>query len=305
MHRDMGVWYTLWGLWSRAEPKLRTCPAVPYRNDPSAMPNRPQSSVQSRQFSVDIAGGPVAVRHLRPHAPTGDAGPTLVFLHEALGCIAMWKDVPARLSAMTGLPALVYDRHGHGLSGALTARRDAAYLDRESFEILPGVMEACGVSDPILVGHSDGGSIALMYASRFPVCAVVTEAAHVFVEDVTLAGIREAVAAWRGTDLAQRLARYHGDKTEALFFAWADTWLSDEFASWNIEDCLPHISSPLLAVQGEDDEYGTARQAETIANGVSGPVRPLLLPDCRHIPHLQAAERLLPLVAAFVADCLD
>lgn len=269
------------------------------------MPNPSQPAVEARQFSIEIAGGTVAVWRTRPHATAGAGAPTLVFLHEALGCIAMWKDVPARLSAMTGLPALVYDRHGHGLSGALTAPRDAAYLDRESFAILPGVLNACGVSDPILVGHSDGGTIALLYASRFPARAVITEAAHVFVEAVTLAGVREAVEAWRDTDLRDRLARYHGAKTEALFFAWADTWLSDAFASWNIEDCLPRITSPLLAVQGEDDEYGTARQVGAIVNGASGRSRSLVLPDCRHVPHLQAAERLLPLIAAFVADCLD
>jgi len=269
------------------------------------MPNQCQPAVQSRQISIDLGGGAVAVRRIQPHAPAGAAAPTLVFLHEALGCIAMWKDVPARLSAITGLPALVYDRHGHGMSGALTAPRDAAYLDRESFEILPGVLDACGVSNPILVGHSDGGSIALLYASRFPARAVITEAAHVFVEAVTLAGIRRAVEAWRDTNLCDRLARYHGDKTEALFFAWADTWLSDEFASWNIEHGLQRITCPVLAVQGADDEYGTAAQVEAIAGGVSGPARPLLLTGCRHIPHLQAAERLLPLIAAFVADCLD
>lgn len=254
---------------------------------------------------VELGHGRIATRQFwRPDNRT-KGGPVLVFLHEALGCNTMWKRWPRQLASAAHLPFLSYDRYGHGLSDPLPAPRSADYLEFEAFEILPRVLQACGITDPILFGHSDGGSIALMYASRFPVRAVVTEAAHVFVEDVTLAGIREAVRAWRETDLPQRLARHHGDKTEALFQAWADTWLSDAFASWNIEDCLPRIKCPLLAIQGADDEYGTARQVEAIVNGVSGNVRSLMLPDCKHIPHLQAEDRLLPLAAAFIADCRD
>ncbi len=269
------------------------------------MRNQLPPSVQPDDFSLALAGGPIAARRIRPAGEPGSNGPTLVFLHEALGCIAMWKDVPARLSGMTGLPALVYDRHGHGRSGTLAGPRNPGYLEREALEVLPQVLAAAGVTDPVLIGHSDGGSIALLYASRYPARAVVTEAAHVFVEDVTRAGIREAMAAWRNTDLPARLARYHGDKTEALFFAWANTWQSDEFASWNIEDCLSRITSPVLAVQGEDDEYGTVRQVEAVVNGVSGRARSIVLPDCKHTPHVQAEEPLLPLIADFVADCLD
>jgi len=229
----------------------------------------------------------------------------MVFLHEALGCNDMWKRWPGRLAGTSSLPFVSYDRFGHGRSDPLPGERAPDYLEFEAYEVLPRVLDACGVSHPILFGHSDGGSIALMYASRFPVRAVVTEAAHVFVEDVTRAGIRAALAAWRATDLPARLARYHGDKTEALFFAWANTWLSDEFASWNIEDCLSRIASPVLAVQGEDDEYGTVRQVEAIVNGVSGRARSVIMPNCGHSPHVQAEDRLLPLIEAFVADCLD
>ena len=279
--------------------------ATQFHNDVTAVPKPPQRSVRIENYSIACRGGPIAVRRLCPSGAPGADWPTLVFLHEALGCIAMWKDVPDRLSALTGLPGLIYDRHGHGLSGAAAHPRIPDYLGREALDVLPEVLAACGVADPVLIGHSDGGSIALLYASRFPVRAVITEAAHVFVEDVTLAGIREAVTAWRETDLPARLARYHGDKTGALFAAWADTWLSEEFAAWNIEDCLPRIACPVLAAQGEDDEYGTARQVESIVAGVAGWARALMLPDCRHIPHLQASERLLPPMAAFIADCLD
>jgi pimeloyl-ACP methyl ester carboxylesterase len=255
--------------------------------------------------SLDLAGGPVAVRRICPAWQPDGGGPTLVFLHEALGCIAMWRNVPAQLSRMTGLPALVYDRHGHGRSGALAGPRNPDYLDREALEILPAVLAAGGITDPLLIGHSDGGSIALLYAARYPARAVVTEAAHVFVEEVTLAGIRDAVEAWRGTELEQKLARHHGRKTGTLFNAWAETWLSDAFATWNIEAALPGVTCPTLIIQGEDDEYGTPRQANAIAAGVSGPARTLLLPDCRHVPHLQAADRVVPAIADFIADQPD
>jgi len=269
------------------------------------VPKQPPTSVQREDLSLTLAGGPVAARRIRPARNPGNGGPTLVFLHEALGCIDMWKDVPARLSGMTGLPALVYDRYGHGRSGAPGTPRGPDYLDREAFEILPEVLAAGGVADPLLIGHSDGGSIALLYASRFPVRAAVTEAAHVFVEDVTLAGIRDAVDAWRTTDLQQKLARYHGRNTGALFAGWSETWLSDAFASWNIEAALPRVTCPTLIIQGEDDEYGTKRQVNAIAAGISGAVRTLLLPDCRHVPHLQAADRVLPVIADFISGQFD
>lgn len=269
------------------------------------MRNQSPKSVEVEDFRLDLAGGSLAARLVAPPGTVGNDRPTLVFLHEALGCTAMWKHVPAELSRVTGLPALVYDRYGHGRSDPLFGPRRSDYLEFESCGVLPKVLDACGISDPVLVGHSDGGSIALIYASCNPVRAVITEAAHVFVEDVTRVGIRAAVAAWRNTDLPARLARYHGDKTETLFFSWADTWLSDRFAAWNIEDRLPRITSPVLAVQGVDDEYGTARQVDAIVNGVSGPAISRLLPDCKHVPHNQAKDQVLPLIAAFVADCLD
>lgn len=251
-------------------------------------------------FTLDLAGGQIAARRIDPPGTTPN-GPVMVFLHEALGCIAMWKDVPERLAAMTGLPALVYDRHGHGLSSALARRRHPDYLDHESFEVLPRLLEACGIADPIPIGHSDGGSIALLYASRHPVRALVSEAAHVFNEEISRQGIREAVTAWKETDLPSRLGKYHGDKTEALFFAWADCWLSEPFAAWNIEDRLPDISAPGLIVQGEEDEYGSRAQVEAIVAGMSGPATALMVSGCRHIPHFQAPETVLPAIAEFIA----
>ena len=255
----------------------------------------------STDFHVDLPEGRIAARRIDPQGGAAPDAPVMVFLHEALGCIAMWKDVPARLAAMTGLSALVYDRHGHGLSAPLPRPREPDYLDRESFDVLPRVLGECGVTDTILVGHSDGGSIALLYASRHPVRALVSEAAHVFVEDVTLAGIVQAAAAWRETDLPQRLTKYHGDKTNDLFSAWADCWQTDPFPAWNMEPALSGVSCPALVIQGEHDEYGSVAQVYAIADGISGPASVMVVPDCNHIPHFQAADTVLPAIADFVA----
>ncbi len=261
-------------------------------------PGSPDCS--SSDFCIDLPEGRIAARRIDPPGGAVPDMPVMVFLHEALGCIAMWKDVPERLVAMTGLPALVYDRHGHGLSDPMPRPREPDYLDRESFDVLPQVLADCGVTDSILVGHSDGGSIALLHASRHPVRALVSEAAHVFVEGVTLAGIGQAAATWRHTDLPQRLARYHGDKTDALFSAWADCWQSEPFTSWNMESALPGISCPALIIQGEGDEFGTKAQVDSIAAGLSGPANVMMVPGCDHIPHFQAAGTVLPAIAEFV-----
>ncbi len=259
-----------------------------------------ETNFQILDFFVELPGGSIAARRIDPAGGAAADAPVLVFLHEALGCISMWKDLPERLVALTGLPALVYDRHGHGLSAPLIREREPDYLDRESFDVLPRILTQCGIADPIPVGHSDGGSIALLYASRHPVHALVSEAAHVFNEEVSRQGIRDALVAWRDTDLPRRLGKYHGEKTEALFFAWADCWLSEPFAAWNIEAALPGITAASLIIQGEEDEYGTKAQVDAIAAGVTGPVTPMMIPDCRHIPHFQAADRVLPAIAEFV-----
>jgi pimeloyl-ACP methyl ester carboxylesterase len=256
----------------------------------------------STDFPVNLPEGRIAARRIDPPGGAAADAPVMVFLHEALGCIAMWKDVPERLAAMTGLPALVYDRHGHGRSAPLPRPRQPDYLDRESFDVLPRVLAECGIADPIPVGHSDGGSIALLYASRHPVRALVSEAAHVFVEEVTLAGIREAAVVWRETDLPQRLGKYHGDKTEALFSAWADCWQTDPFPAWNMEAALPGVSCPALIIQGEGDEYGSIAQVDAIATGISGPASVMMVPDCNHIPHFQAVDTVLPGIAEFIIE---
>jgi pimeloyl-ACP methyl ester carboxylesterase len=256
-------------------------------------------------LTVHAGGRRLAAERL---VPTGaPAGPSLVFLHEGLGSIGQWKDFPAELCGRMGLQGLVYDRWGYGGSEALDRQRDARYLHDEAEIFLPAVLEAVGIDRPILVGHSDGGSIALLFAAAFPTTplAVVTEAAHVFVEEETLQGIHAAVEAWRTTDLRRRLERYHGGKAESVFSAWANTWLSPPFRAWNIEDMLPRITAPLLVIQGEDDEYGTKAQVEAIARGVRGPVATCLVPGCAHVPHLQARPCVIEAIRRFLEPVLE
>ncbi len=256
--------------------------------------------VRSHRSHIEACGRQLQVQRLEP--PGARSAPVLVFLHEGLGSIDQWKDFPARLCAATGSPGLVYDRWGFGGSQALDGPRDPGYLHHEARESLPAVLAACGVDDPLLVGHSDGGSIALLFAAAYPdrARAIVTEAAHVFVECVTLAGIRAAARAYRDTDLRERLGRYHGPKTDLVFNGWADTWLGPGFRDWNIEAELPRIRCPALVIQGEDDEYGTPAQVEAIARGVSGPVCTWMVPRCGHVPHRQAAQAVLESMARFI-----
>lgn len=231
-----------------------------------------------------------------------DARPVLVFLHEGLGSVAMWKDFPRRLCAATGCPGLVYDRRGYGRSPALVRARTVHYLHESALAELPAVLAALlPQRDYILFGHSDGGSIALLHGAERParLRGIVTEAAHVMVEQVTLDGIAGAAEAWQAGKLAG-LARYHGDKTAAIFHAWADTWRDPAFAHWHIGYALPSIGCPVLALQGRDDQYGTPAQLDAIVVAVPG-ARALLLDDCGHTPHAEQAERVLEIAAAFVA----
>ncbi len=228
--------------------------------------------------------------------------PCLVFLHEGLGSIAQWQDFPLQLCARTGCPGLVYDRLGYGQSSQLLRPRTIHYLHEYGLFELPRVVEALLPDQPfLLVGHSDGGSISLIFAAEQPshLLGIITEAAHVFVEEVTIAGIRKAEAAFALGRLTG-LARYHGDKTEELFTAWSGTWLSRWFAAWNIEYLLPSVKVPLLVLQGNEDQYGTPAQVEAIVGKSGGKVTPLLLEACGHAPHLEFLELTLEHMSSFV-----
>lgn len=263
------------------------------------------TAVDRHRFDILAAGRRLRVERLEPLEA---AGPTLVFLHEGLGSIAQWKDFPARLCLACGLPGLVYERWGFGESEPLTEPRAANYLQYEAHESLPAVLAACGVRErPIFIGHSDGGTIALLFAAIYPKrpLAIITEAAHVYVEEVTLAGIRIVKHLYETTDLPRRLARFHGANTDAMFRGWCDTWLGPDFRDWNMTAELKKITCPALLIQGENDEYATPSHLATIAAGIAGPVETLLLPECAHVPHHQARERTLVAMEGFIGKVVD
>ncbi len=230
------------------------------------------------------------------------ARPTLVFLHEGLGSVAMWREFPAQVAHTTGCRTLVYSRYGYGESDVLAAPHGVDYMHREAREALPQLLEALGIQRPVLVGHSDGASIALIHAgSGFHVTGLVAMAPHCFVEDISTRSIAEAKVTAETTDLLAKLGRYHRD-AKKTFYGWNDIWLHPDFRDWNIEDLLPSIRCPVLAIQGEDDEYGTLAQIDAIARGATQTeVELLKLADCRHSPHRDQPER----VTAAIVDFLD
>ena len=259
-------------------------------------------SITRERFSIHAARHRLSAELISPRAKR-DNGPVLVFLHEGLGSIGQWRNFPETICARTGCPALVYDRWGYGGSDPLTEPRKPDYLHDEALLSLPEVLNQCAIEKPVLIGHSDGGSIAIIYAGTYPqkVAGIITEAAHVFVEDVTVEGIRRAVEVYESTDLKKRLAKFHDNNTELMFRGWADIWLSPEFRNWNIEEYLPHITCPLLAIQGKDDEYGTPAQVEAIVGNVTGLARASMIDNCGHIPHIQAREKVFAEMVNFIS----
>jgi len=237
----------------------------------------------------------------RDFPATADGRPTLLLLHEGLGCVGMWRHFPEKLAAATGCRLIVWSRAGYGGSQAYPEPRTPRYMHREGEEMLPALVAALGIERPLLIGHSDGGSIALIFAGAFPEVplGVAVMAPHEFVEEVTLAGIGEARTAWQTTDMPKKLARYHHEQTERVFFDWNDTWLAPAFRDWNIEACLPQIRCPVLAIQGADDEYATMRQIDVIAERVPG-TQLLKLANCGHSPHRDQEDAVLAALAAFV-----
>jgi len=229
--------------------------------------------------------------------PSG--GPTLVLLHEGLGSVAMWRDFPEKLARACGLPAFASSRSNYGTSAATAALpRPVRYMHDEAL-LLPGVLEAAGISDPILVGHSDGASISILYAADHPVRGLILEAPHVFGEEVSFASIARAKEAYEKGGLRERLAKYH-QNVDAAFYGWNGPWLDPEFRKWDLTDQLPRISAPILVVQGLADEYGTSAQVEAIRRGAGGKVDAALLEGCGHSPHREKPEETLAAMQAFV-----
>lgn len=231
--------------------------------------------------------------------------PTLVLLHEGLGSVAMWRDFPAKLAAATGCRTLVYSRYGYGQSDIFEESFKTDFMHREAREALPQLLIELEITNPVLVGHSDGASIALLHAGecRNGVAGLVLMAPHCFVEDISIRSIEAAKRAYETTDLPAKLAKYHRD-VKRTFYGWNDIWLSPDFRSWNIEDCLPHIACPILAIQGEDDEYGSMAQIESIAAQAtaSSRVELLKLADCRHSPHRDQTRSVIEAINRFVEE---
>jgi pimeloyl-ACP methyl ester carboxylesterase len=243
-----------------------------------------------------IGVGPHDLEYVSYGAP---GGPTLVFLHEGLGSVAQWRDFPERLARACGLPAFVYSRTNYGGSSATAPLpRPVRYMHDEAL-LLPEVLHAAGISDPILVGHSDGASISILYAADHSVRGLVLEAPHVFGEEVSFASIARAKEAYEKGGLRERLAKYH-EHVDAAFQGWNGPWLDPGFRAWNLEDRLPHITAPMLVVQGLADEYGTIAQVEAIRRGAAGRVDTVLLERCGHAPHREKPEETLAAMQAFV-----
>jgi pimeloyl-ACP methyl ester carboxylesterase len=241
------------------------------------------------------------------HGPAPGAAPTLVFLHEGLGCVSTWRDFPARVVEATGRGALVYSRAGYGKSDPVSLPRPVSFMHDEALVTLPAVLDAAGVCEAVLVGHSDGGSIALIYAGGVRderLRGLVLEAPHVFVEDVSVASISRAAELYFDGGLKRTLERHHGGNTECAFRGWNDVWLSPAFRSWNIEEFLPRITIPVLVIQGEDDDYGTLRQVGAIERGCHGRVKSVIFPGCGHSPHRDQPERTLDKITTFVSRVL-
>lgn len=254
----------------------------------------------AKRTTIDLRDGPVEVEDRAARTGAGHLAP-LVLLHEGLGSLGLWRGFPAALQAATGRRTVTWSRHGYGRSAVVREPRRPDYMHQEADRVLPELLTALGIDSPVLVGHSDGGSIALLYAGRPDAepAAVVAFAPHVIVEDESIAGIEAAREAYLATALPERIARHHQDG-DATFWGWNDIWLSPDFRDWDTTDRLPGVHCPVLLVQGVDDQYGTIRQLELVEQGVPSAVERVLLDDCGHAPHLDQPEETQRVVVDFL-----
>jgi len=251
----------------------------------------------SLSFQLQVQGHGLEVCRIAGRMPNL---PELVFLHEGLGSVSHWKDFPSRVSAATGCPVTVYSRYGSGNSDLLAEPRPLTYMHDEGLVALPDLLKQLEIKNPILVGHSDGASIALIYAGAHNrLRGLVLLAPHVFVEDLSVQSIAEAKVKFETTNLPEKLARHHRDANRT-FWGWNNIWLHSDFRRWNIEEYLRRITCPILAIQGLEDQYGTMIQVEAIARQSSGPVEILRLADCRHSPQRDQPQGVLAAIDRFV-----
>ena len=237
------------------------------------------------------------VKHLVQEDSSSDQ--TLIFLHDALGSISQWKSFPQALCSKCRVNGILIERQGHGSSSPFIKKRKKNYLQKEAWKVLPELLRLLTVKNPVLVGHSDGGTIALLYGAKYQVHAIISIAAHIFVEDITRQSIQKAI---RNQQIIKNgLVKYHGDKTDQLFKAWSATWLSEKFSDFNIEKELEGIVSPLLLIQSEDDEYGSMEQIERIKMNVQSNTVETYLPTTGgHAPHLTDEHKIVELISDFL-----
>lgn len=272
--------------------------------------NQPDNPANSIKFMKPLPTGQSEIvqiqqRNLEILRIAGNpALPELVFLHEGLGSVSHWRDFPALVAAATGCPVTVYSRYGSGQSDILREARDVRYMHDEALALLPDLLHHLEIENPILIGHSDGGSIALIYAGAYDsVRGLVLLAPHVFVEELSIRSIAAAKVTFETTNLPILLARHHRDAART-FQGWNDIWLHPDFRRWNIEEYLPRITCPILAIQGLQDQYGTMAQIEAIRRQATGKVAVLVLADCQHSPQRDQPEAVLNAITNFVISVL-
>ena len=249
---------------------------------------------------VRVAGADLEYRMIGP--PPGEA-PTIVLLHEGLGCVSLWKDFPDRLAAATGLGVFVYSRRGYGRSSRYEVPWPLTYMHEEANQVLPALLDAIGFQDGFLFGHSDGASIAAIHAGAAGnpgLRGLLLMAPHFFTEDDGIASIAAAKVAYETAGLRDRLAMHHGNNVDCAFWGWNRAWLDPDFRHWDIQDTLPRIKVPVLIIQGEDDQYGTTDQIAAAREKCAGPVSVAVLSDCGHSPHRDQAEQTLDAAATFI-----
>ncbi len=254
-----------------------------------------------RPGTLSVSGGSLETAWWGPEPQ--DA-PAIVLLHEGLGSVSQWREVPHELAVRTGLPVLVYSRYGSGRSQVLGEKRTPRYMHDEALIVLPELLERCNISESILVGHSDGASIALIYAAAHAdrVRGIVLEAPHSFVEALSVQSITAARAAYKSTDLRARLARHHAD-VDRTFYGWNDIWLNPAFRDWNLESHVRALEGPVLLIQGRDDEYGTTAQVKSIERyATRARIDALVLASCGHAPHRDRAAATISAIASFIGE---
>ncbi len=259
--------------------------------------------MQETQGFFHIEGVQLEYQLLSP--AKNDTAPTLVLLHEGLGCVAMWKDFPRQLAQLSGCRVLSYSRAGYGGSDPCHLPRPLSFMHDEGLNVLPKILSAAKIERAVLVGHSDGASISLISAggpADHRIAGLVLMAPHVFVEQITLASIRAAKTTFETTDLRERLSRYHGDNVDCAFRGWNQAWLDQGFVDWNLEVYLPNIKIPVLLIQGKDDQYGTIKQLKKINAGLPGEAELILLPDCGHSPFRERPTESLQAITGFLQN---